>query len=77
MKSGNGSIKEKIWCGTHTTFSYLALQLKNILLTTLHSYLISIFYETLIQKQYFLYLLRVRENKNESNGDFHFLTNVI
>ena len=28
--------KKKIWCGTHTTFSYLALQKKNILLSVLH-----------------------------------------
>ena len=31
--------KEKIWCGTHSTFSYHTLQQKNILLSALHSYL--------------------------------------
>ena len=38
------TVKKKIWCGTHTTFSYLTLQYKNILLSALHSYSIFIFY---------------------------------
>ena len=36
--------KKKTWCGTRTTFSYPALQCKNILLSALHPYLIFNFY---------------------------------
>ena len=38
------SLIQKIWCGTHTTFSYPTLQYNNVSLSALHSYLIFNFY---------------------------------
>ena len=43
--SNNTTTNKKISGGTHTTFSHPALQLKNILLSALHSYLIFNFYD--------------------------------
>ena len=38
-KKKKNSMSKKNCCGTHTTFSYFALQWKKILLPALHSYL--------------------------------------
>ena len=50
-------LKRKIWCGTHTAFSYVALQQNNILLSALHSYLIFISYALQFVNYLLLHLL--------------------
>ena len=52
-------MSKKIWCGTHTTFSYLILQEKNIGLSALHSYLIFNFYALYLMNYLLLKLLHI------------------